>query len=53
MHRSLIPEAMNKKLKHGKTEIAVYFFNSNKRLVFPKMELNKKFALDHKNDTKK
>jgi hypothetical protein len=45
-HHSLISEAINKKFKSEKSEITVYYFNTNRRIIFPKSDLTKKFVLD-------
>lgn len=45
-NQSLLPAAINKKVKSGKDEITVYYFNTTKKIVFSKIELNKKFRLN-------
>lgn len=32
--KSLLPEILNKKIKSSKTEITVFFFDTNKKIIF-------------------
>ena len=45
-HRSLLPEIMNRKIKSAKSEIVVYFFNTNHRIVFTRTQLKQFFGDD-------
>ena len=46
--KSLLPEAMNRKIKSVKSEMVVYFFNTNRRIVFTRNELKQHFGEDNK-----
>jgi hypothetical protein len=52
VHRSLLPDLINKRTKSGKSEITIYFFNTSRKIIFSKSELKLVFGLENRGDGK-